>query len=102
MELEREFEKPASEVERLIADIEAQIGHLVRSNKELEEHMAEHGNDKELRAAIGENIYAIAKRRAVVADMRKQQGLSYGDDAAPPVAVGAAPTAEGADGGVYL
>ena len=98
MELEREFEPPASEAARLIADIEHQVAHLVRSNNELEEHMRENGNDKELRKAIGENIYAIAKRRAIVADMRKKQGLP---EEAPPIAVGAEEAAE-TESGVYL
>ena len=80
------------EVERLIADIEHQISHLVRSNQELEEFMSENGQEKELREAIGENIVTIAKRRAIIADLRKQHGLP--DDA--PVASGAATPAAAA------
>lgn len=81
------------EVERLIADIEHQISHLVRSNQELEEFMSENGQEKELREAIGENIVTIAKRRAIIADLRKQHGLA---DDAPPMASGAATPAAAA------
>ena len=73
---EKEFETTESEVERLIRDMEHQIAHLVRSNKELEEFMKEEGQNKELRKAIGENIVSIARRRAMVEDLRQQAGLA--------------------------
>ena len=40
-----------TEASRLIKDLEHSIHHLQRSNTELEEHMKEHGFDKELRVA---------------------------------------------------
>ena len=73
---EKEFETTESEVERLIRDMEHQIAHLVRSNKELEEFMKEEGQNKELRKAIGENIVSIARRRAMAEDLRQQAGLA--------------------------
>ena len=78
---EKEFETTESEVERLIRDMEHQIAHLVRSNKELEEFMKEEGQNKELRKAIGENIVSIARRRAMVEDLRQQAGLAPAKDA---------------------
>mmetsp|Transcript_23413 Transcript_23413/g.62759 ORF Transcript_23413/g.62759 Transcript_23413/m.62759 type:complete len:100 (-) Transcript_23413:142-441(-) len=65
-------EPPASEVlTAQIAALENQISHLARSNAEMEAHMAEEGFDKELREAIGENIVAIARRRAILEDLKK-------------------------------
>ena len=64
------------EVKRLIADLEHTIKHLERSNAELEEFMRENGNDKELRQAIGENILVIARRKGILADLRKQAGIA--------------------------
>lgn len=58
-------------LEQQIKEIENQILHLRRSNNEIEEALAEEGNDPELRAAIGENIVAIAKREAILEDLRK-------------------------------
>ena len=74
------MEKPEAEIERLIAEIENQINHLARSNRELEEFMLENGNDKELRTAIGENIAVIARRRAAVEDLKKQLPTCNGSD----------------------
>ena len=45
--------------------------------------MVENGNDPEMREAIGENIVAIAKRRAILDDLRKLL---------PPGAAAAQPT----------
>mmetsp|Transcript_16546 Transcript_16546/g.41712 ORF Transcript_16546/g.41712 Transcript_16546/m.41712 type:complete len:101 (-) Transcript_16546:51-353(-) len=65
-------EPPASDVlESQIHALENQIAHLTRSNAEMEEHMAAAGFDKELRVAIGENIVAIARRKAILEDMCK-------------------------------
>ena len=120
-------EKPEAEIQRLIAHVENQINHLVRSNRELEEFMAENGNDKELRTAIGENIAVIARRRAILDDLKKQlptcngsdvtvdedgfvvgpyaaaaaaKAAAAAQDAAPPPAAAAGDG--GADEGVYL
>mmetsp|Transcript_22627 Transcript_22627/g.48849 ORF Transcript_22627/g.48849 Transcript_22627/m.48849 type:complete len:140 (-) Transcript_22627:374-793(-) len=60
-----------NEVERQVNELHNQIHHLARSNAELEQHLREHGHDAELRAAIGENIVAIAKRRAIMEDLQK-------------------------------
>ena len=65
-----------SEIGRLISQLENQIAHLARSNKELEDFMKENGEQKELRVAIGENIVTIAKRRAMVEDLQRQAGLA--------------------------
>mmetsp|Transcript_52711 Transcript_52711/g.114984 ORF Transcript_52711/g.114984 Transcript_52711/m.114984 type:complete len:106 (+) Transcript_52711:355-672(+) len=54
-----------------IRELEHQIFHLQRSNTELEDHLRELGHDRELRQAIGENIVAIAKRRAIIDDLLK-------------------------------
>jgi len=65
-------------LERQIAEIENQIFHLNRSNQELEAHLKEHGHDPELRAAIGENIVSIAKRRAILEDLQKHRPPPHG------------------------
>ena len=92
----------SSENDRLIAQIEHQIEHLVRSNAELEEHMREHGNDKELRTAVGENIVSIARRRAIIEDLQK----GVPTPAAEPVPMDVAPASAGGEpssgNGVYL
>ena len=62
---------PQSEIDRQIDELENQVAHLRRSNAELEAHLRENGHDSELRAAIGENIVAIAKRCAIIEDLRK-------------------------------
>ena len=63
--------EPDNEILRQIDELENQVRHLRRSNAELEEHMRENGNDHELRAAVGENIVAIAKRCAIIEDLQK-------------------------------
>lgn len=115
MDMEQLFERPEGEVQRLIAHLENSVTHLVRSNKELEEYMAETGNDKELRAAIGENIVIIARRRAILEDLQKSiAGGTPGTNAGAPAAAAAAnklvatvpvedaPAAFDADGGMVL
>lgn len=67
---------PESEHHRLIHELETSIDHLVRSNRELEEYMSEHGFEKDLRVAVGENIAVIARRRAVLEDLQKQVGVA--------------------------
>ena len=89
-----------SELARTIRDIEHQIEHLVRSNRELEDFLQSNGapsnisvchlrhvispahprpgftrpgEDKSLRMAIGENIVSIARRRAIVDDLQRRQ-----------------------------
>ena len=52
------------------------IHHLKRSNLEIELELRESGNDPELRAAVGENIVAIAKREAILQDLRKSLPLA--------------------------
>merc|ERR1712070_571303 len=75
------------EVGRLIGELEHSISHLQRSNEELEAHMKEHGHDADLRSAIGENIVVIAKRKAMIEDLRKQAGLAENANVvAPPIA----------------
>lgn len=54
------------ELDAEIAEEEHRILHLVRSNKELEEHLKEVGHDPELREAVGENIVVIARKRAAL------------------------------------
>merc|ERR1719399_2053041 len=84
-----------SEAGRMIASLEHSIHHLQRSNRELEEHMKEFGNDKTLREAIGENILVIARRKAQLEDLRKQAGLpaTPAPTAVPMVAAAEPPTA---------
>ena len=84
MDVERILERPEDEVQRLIAQLENSVAHLQRSNVELEEFMAENGNDKELRTAIGENIVVIARRRAILEDLRN--GRPVGGGPGGPVA----------------
>jgi hypothetical protein len=84
-----------------IKELQNSIAHLLRSNKEMEEIIAESGPDKELRDAIGENIVVIARRKAILADLLKllaESGQPAAATAAPPL------TADGstADAGVYL
>jgi hypothetical protein len=70
-----------SPIDIQIAEIENQIKHLVRSNVELQEALKEEP-DPELRDAVGENIVAIARRRAIVEDLRRQRtGLLEAEDA---------------------
>ena len=78
MDIERVLEKPEDEVKRLILQLENSVAHLQRSNVELEEFMAENGNDKELRSAIGENIVVIARRRAILEDLRNGRPVGGG------------------------
>ena len=52
-----------------VKELQNSIAHLLRSNKEMEEIIAESGPDKELRDAIGENIVVIARRKAILADL---------------------------------
>ena len=59
-----------SPIEKQVKELEHQIAHLQRSNAEMEEFLREN-TDAELRAAIGENIVTIARRRAIVEDLRK-------------------------------
>ena len=84
-----------------IKELQNSIAHLLRSNKEMEEIIAESGPDKELRDAIGENIVVIARRKAILADLLKLLA-----ETEQPAAATAAPplTADGstADAGVYL
>ena len=102
-----------SEGLRLIRDLEHQIEHLARSNRELEAFMQENGDQKELRTAVGENIVTIARRRAVLADMRKQLGLQasppsvqmeecVADHAAASVSSSEQPVEADPSSGVYL
>eukprot|EP00962_Isochrysis_galbana_P042989 scaffold16219_cov102-Isochrysis_galbana.AAC.22 len=63
----------AGPVEAQIQELERQIEHLVRSNLEMREYLAE-TPDADLRAAIGENIVrkvTIARRRAIIEDLCK-------------------------------
>eukprot|EP00308_Calcidiscus_leptoporus_P002224 CAMPEP_0119376838 /NCGR_PEP_ID=MMETSP1334-20130426/41596_1 /TAXON_ID=127549 /ORGANISM="Calcidiscus leptoporus, Strain RCC1130" /LENGTH=106 /DNA_ID=CAMNT_0007395531 /DNA_START=9 /DNA_END=329 /DNA_ORIENTATION=+ len=54
-----------------IRELQGQVHHLARSNAELEAYLLENGHDPELRAAIGENIVAIARRQAIIEDLQK-------------------------------
>jgi hypothetical protein len=65
-----------TEKDRLIEELNAKYERLLQSNKELEEHMAENGNDKTLRDAIGENIVIVARYRAIVEDLEKGAPVS--------------------------
>ena len=56
-----------------IRELENQIAHLVRSNREMEEILKADGHDADLRTAIGENIVAIARRRAILEDLCRQR-----------------------------
>ena len=38
--------------------------------------MKENGHDSELRKAIGENVVVIARRKAILEDLRKQAGIA--------------------------
>lgn len=71
---DRVFESGEPEATRLVRELQSQIEHLVRSNKEMEEFMSENGQQKELRDAIGENIVIIARRRAILEDLIEQAG----------------------------
>ena len=88
-----------TEASRLIKDLEHSIHHLQRSNTELEEHMKEHGFDKELRVAIGENVVIIARRQAILEDLRKQAGMA--PEPSKDVTMTPA-TVDVNDGGIYL
>ena len=74
--------KSESEIARRVGELQNSIQHLVRSNKELEEYMAENGFDKELKVAIGENVVIIARRRAILEELEKQ--MAGGVSLAPP------------------
>ena len=99
------------EIGRTLQALDHSISHLERSNRELEEHMREHGHDKALREAIGENILVIARRKAIAADLRKQAGMapapaaatvvSGGEPMAVDVSAGGEPAAADASG-IYL
>ena len=67
-----------------IRELENQIAHLVRSNREMEDILKTDGPDADLRAAIGENIVAIARRRAILEDLYRQRPGSARTDAAAP------------------
>ena len=58
-------DKVSPELEAEIAEEEKAIEHLVRSNAELEAHLKD-APDRELRAAVGENIVVIARKRAAL------------------------------------
>lgn len=88
-----------SALDQQIREIENQVAHLVRSNAEIKEILETEGGDKELRTAIvrvacppaspcyahrtfsshvfpfrtlqGENIVAIARRRAILEDLHR-------------------------------
>ena len=62
-----------SPLEISIRELENQIAHLVRSNREMEEILKADGHDADLRTAIGENIVAIARRRAILEDLCRQR-----------------------------
>jgi hypothetical protein len=102
--INRVRESPDAEAARLVQDLEHQIDHLVRSNRELEEFLKDNteldaAGQKELRVAIGENIVTIARRRAILEDLYQQAGMAEG---APDAnAEGVAPAVD-ADTGVYL
>merc|ERR1712070_1184543 len=66
----------AGPIEFQIKELENSIHHLKRSNLEIELELRESGNDPELRAAVGENIVAIAKREAILQDLRKSLPLA--------------------------
>ena len=88
-----------------IKELQNSIAHLLRSNKEMEEIIAESGPDKELRDAIGENIVVIARRKAILADLLKLLAETDPSQPAAAAATAAPPlTADGstADAGVYL
>jgi hypothetical protein len=111
----------------LIKDLEVSISALERSNKELEVFLQENGHQQDLRQAIGENvrrkhdrrrcsfcrltialvvvvaiqILIIARRKAILADLRKQAGMVDPDEPSTAPTAGAAAMDVG-DGGVYL
>ncbi|KAH8056454.1 voltage-gated potassium channel [Aureococcus anophagefferens] len=97
------------ELEAEIAEEEKAIEHLVRSNAELEAHLKD-APDRELRAAVGENIVVIARKRAALQlkyDLRAKLEASAPiarSEARPPPPPAAASTEARAppDGGVYL
>jgi hypothetical protein len=75
-----------------MAELENSIAHLQRSNSEMEQVLKEEGPDPELRTAIGENIVAIARRKAILEDLQKQfpgasAGAGVGGAASMPTAV---------------
>ena len=98
--------KSESEIARRVQELENSIHHLVRSNKELDEYMAENGFDKELKVAIGENVVIIARRRAIVEELEKQisggVSLAPPSDAQPSPPISTEAEMKDADGGVYL
>ena len=55
-----------TEKDRLIEELNAKYERLLQSNKELEEHMAENGNDKTLRDAIGETAAQLTAKNGLV------------------------------------
>lgn len=102
-------DKVSPELEAEIAEEEKAIEHLVRSNAELEAHLKD-APDRELRAAVGENIVVIARKRAALQlkyDLRAKLEASAPiarSEARPPPPPAAASTEARAppDGGVYL
>ncbi|KAH8044197.1 voltage-gated potassium channel [Aureococcus anophagefferens] len=94
------------ELEAEIAEEEKAIEHLVRSNAELEAHLKD-APDRELRAAVGENIVVIARKRAALQlkyDLRAARRRRHRAASAPPPPPAAASTEARAppDGGVCL
>ena len=85
-----------SEAGRAIAALEISIHHLQRSNVELEEFIKENGHDRDLRQAIGENITVIARRKAILEDLRKQSGITEPVADLPAAASDAEATSGGA------
>ena len=102
-------DKVSPELEAEIAEEEKAIEHLVRSNAELEAHLKD-APDRELRAAVGENIVVIARKRAALQlkyDLRAKLEASAPitrSEARPPPPPAAASTEARAPpgGGVYL
>ena len=59
-------------LKRQMIELENQIHHLTRSNAEMKEILETEGSDPDLRGAIGENIVAIARRKAILADLQEK------------------------------
>ena len=83
----------------LIKELQNQVAHLRRSNAELQAE----GPDPEFAAAVSENIAAIAKKEAIIADLQQQLEQIGGGGGAPPPTPGAgAADAMQTDGGLFL
>ena len=66
------MDEPAGPLESEIQELEHAVVHLVRSNDELVQAIAEQGPDRDYQEAINDNIVTIARHRARIASLKEQ------------------------------